>query len=72
MNSLQLRYALLKLTKNIDTGVYAADQLNAVTKKHFAIIVNIDVSSGEGIHWVTFVRKYRQKHLHFFDSLGLP
>lgn len=69
MNSLQLRYALLKLV-GIPTTVCAIDQLNVIKQEPFAIICNNQKSTMAGMHWVSFYKN--SSDLEFFDSFGMP
>jgi hypothetical protein len=71
MDSYQLRYALITKLP-IFTAVCAADQLRKVKAgKHFAIIVNNQPSTKEGMHWVCFYKAKDSKEIEFFDSFGL-
>lgn len=40
MNSFQIRYYLETLRLNVHTGVYAINQLQFISAKSFAIVVN--------------------------------
>lgn len=69
MNSIQLRYSLLKLV-DIPTTVCAIDQLQVVKKEPFAIICNNQRSTMPGMHWISFYKN--NCDLEFFDSFGMP
>jgi len=71
MDSLQLRYILLKSVPNLFIGVYASDQIKFVKHESFAIIVNSSKSINPGVHWTAFY-KAQNSDLEFWDSFGLP
>jgi len=68
MDTLQLRYALLQVRSTIPLVVCPSDHLPFIHSKKFAIIVNIQDSSMDGLHWVVFFKN--SNCLEFFDSLG--
>ncbi len=70
MDTYQLRYALLQLIPNMRIGVCASDQLKLISDKEFAIIVNTQDSSQDGLHWVCFFKNSRMRNIEFFDSIG--
>ena len=56
--------------KDIVQGIYTRDTLpSTVTKYPSAYIVNTDVSTGEGIHWVLFYFE-TASYAEFYDSFG--
>lgn len=71
MDSFQLRYALI--TKlDIFSAVCAEDQLHFLKPgKSFAIIVNNQPSTKDGMHWVCMYKSKNSKVVEFFDSFGL-
>lgn len=71
MNSYQLRFALIEMSKSIPVYVCAADELQLINIDRFAIIVNIDTSKNPGRHWVAFFRPTKSSDVEFFDSFGL-
>ena len=75
MNTSQLLCVLNCNTflKYIERNVLAADQLPKASLQHFpsAFIVNTDISSMEGKHWVAFYFD-EYKNGEFFDSYGKP
>jgi len=72
MDSLQLRYALLKHIKNKHVGVYASDQLKYITEKDFAVISNSSPSNEKGMHWIAFfVSRNVPNTIEMFDSYGM-
>jgi hypothetical protein len=71
MNSFEIRYSLLKFNTKYHTGVYAADQLKHITAKYFFVVVNSEVSSQPGLHWIAFMKVPGEETLEFFDSMGL-
>jgi len=71
MDSYQLRYALLK-TLPMFTAVCASDQLETLkVQDNFAIIVNNEPSSENGMHWVCFYKDSRNDSIEFFDSYAM-
>lgn len=66
MNNFQLE----KLCKNIPyfRGVFMRDSLPIRVWKYECGIVNLDKSSGNGTHWVAYVKK--DKKVKYFDSFG--
>lgn len=71
MDSFQLRYALLKCLP-IFTAVCACDQLELL-KEHdsFAIIVNNEPSTENGMHWICFFKDSDKNVIEFFDSYAM-
>lgn len=71
MDSFQLRYALLK-SLPIFTGVCASDQLELLGKrKSFAVIVNNEPSTENGMHWICFFKNSDSDTIEFFDSYAM-
>jgi len=71
MDSFQLRYALLK-TLPIFTVVCASDQLELLGKHNeFAIIVNNEPSTENGMHWISFYKNSQSDVIEFFDSYAM-
>ncbi|GFY52008.1 uncharacterized protein TNIN_365711 [Trichonephila inaurata madagascariensis] len=59
------------VTRPIFRGVYAANCIPDIRKyKRAAIVVNTDVSTGPGVHWLALF--YENGKLEFFDSFGRP
>ncbi|GFQ65748.1 uncharacterized protein TNCT_697941 [Trichonephila clavata] len=57
------------VTRPVFKGVYAADCIPDLRKyDRAAIVVNTDVSTGPGVHWLAFF--YENGKLEFFDSFG--
>ncbi len=74
MNSNELNILLFKhnVTKFDFGGVYAQDKL-PIKATFRAYIVNLDVSTMEGSHWVAIVfSKNNIKPAVYFDSYGFP
>src|SRR5665811_674558 len=71
MDSFQLRYALLK-SLPIFTAVCASDQLELLGKhKSFAVIVNNEPSTKNGMHWICFFKDPTNDVIEFFDSYAM-
>lgn len=71
MDSYQLRYALIT-SLPIFTAVCAEDQLKSIKAgKSFAVIVNNQPSTKEGMHWICFYKSKDSRAVEFFDSYGL-
>ena len=73
MNLNDIDRILLKdhYSKKIYLGGFAKDDLpfkKIMNKKEYAIIVNTDLKTGEGIHWLSII--YRNKNLYIYDSLA--
>jgi hypothetical protein len=66
MNTLEINN-VLKYYKNFK-GVYPLDKIPNINKG--SIIINTDVSSGPGKHWVAITINSRNSE--YFDSFGLP
>ena len=66
-----LNLNILNFLKYIERGVLAADQLPKASLQQFpsAFIVNTDISSMEGKHWMAFYFD-EYKHGELFDSYG--
>ncbi|GFS72857.1 uncharacterized protein NPIL_3781 [Nephila pilipes] len=57
------------VTRHIFKGVYAADYIpNLRPYNEAAIVVNTDISTGKGVHWLALY--YKNGKLEFFDSFG--
>ena len=57
--------------KKIYLGGFAKDDLpfkKIMNRKQYALILNTDLKTGEGKHWLAIV--YRNKHLFIYDSLA--
>ena len=75
MNTLQLNSALEKdpALSKITTGVFAANRLPLMFKKHPQfLILNTDVSTGPGEHWVALYIPQDGRPVEFWDSLARP
>jgi hypothetical protein len=71
MNSNQLRAILSQhIPESFQSGVYACDQLADIQRSTFAIILNSDISTGPGVHWLAIYKD--NTNLEFFDSFGKP
>lgn len=55
---------------NFFSGVYSADNI-PLLEHHSSIIVNSDISSSPGTHWLAFYSEDGES-LEFFDSYGNP
>ena len=51
-------------------GVWARDTVPRVTRETRARIVNIDSSTGPGIHWVAALDIGGQRYMYYNDPLG--
>ena len=64
---------IISCLKNVPNfvGVFSSDQLKFVKLHTFPIffVVNLDVSSGPGLHWLSV--RISRRHIEIFDSLGL-
>ena len=74
LNGLQMAWALSHhwRCQKLFSGIYAMDELKRVPKHAKIIIVNTDVSTGKGIHWILVEMKSVQQQINIYDSLGLP
>lgn len=72
MNTIELHKILSSILKNEKcfAGVFPKDRIKITKRNNFGIIINTDVSTGRGKHWVSFFVK-NGKGL-YFDSFGLP
>ena len=75
MNGIEIERILFSydLTSDIFQGVFSSDKLPEHPCHYpYAIIVNTDVSSGPGEHWVSFYFESKNEMPEYFDSYGLP
>ena len=72
MNELQIVNYLNsdRYTSKHFVGVFARDEIIKQILKPGLYVVNTDISSGPGIHWVCIYVNSNQ--VDYFDSLGLP
>ena len=65
---------LLHDTKVRWLGIYARDQIPSLKneKRPFALVVNSDVASGPGEHWLALYAPRDSLKIEMFDSFGLP
>lgn len=57
-------------TKHMYKGVFSRDLIPRVLNSPYCIVINTDLSTGRGIHWVAV---YGDEHsVEFFDSFGFP
>lgn len=72
MNTSQILRALKyhPATRDKFIGVFAANQLPTIVKKPCCFVVNTDVDTGPGQHWVAFY--FDVDVADYFDSYGLP
>ena len=75
MNGLQIQNILLKYqkTKRIFGGIFPIDvlPLEPIIKKPKLFIINTDVSTGPGEHWL-LIYLHTNGVASYFDSYGLP
>ena len=51
--------------------MYAHDQLTHKIKPEEFGIINLDVSTGKGTHWVAYFNSKKHKDVYYFDSFGV-
>ncbi len=65
-----LRYAkILKIKK---FQVVMTDEVNNLPENNFCAIMNFQLTSQSGTHWVALYKKENSPRLLYFDSYGLP
>ena len=75
MNGIEIEHILFSydLTSDIFQGVFSSDQLpKRPSVFPYAIIVNTDISTGPGKHWVSFYFESKSSIPEYFDSYGFP
>lgn len=73
MNTVTLKKILQDgVDETYSNYVLPCDQLNTITSKHFAIIVNNQKATEAGQHWLAIFKKEENKEIEFFDSCGMP
>jgi hypothetical protein len=68
LSNIELKYfsKILKI-KNF-RNIYMRDNLPRKPYKYERGIINLDGSTGEGTHWVCYIKE--NKDVHYFDSFG--
>ena len=69
MNTLELQQILKTHLPQVNTGVYAENELSTQISRPFAMIVNTDPSDKRGTHW-TAIYLCVNRTGEFFDSSG--
>ena len=72
MNSMEIQKALtLGKIKAKSVGVFAADRVPVILERPAAIVVNTDIHTKPGTHWIAlYIDKYG--YGSYFDSYGMP
>ena len=69
LSNLEIIGAAKKLSLDGFRGVFLRDTLPTKTKLNECGILNLDSSFGDGIHWVMWFKKGKEKF--YFDSYGV-
>jgi hypothetical protein len=69
LSNFELLDAVKKLNISDFRGVFLRDTLPKKPKKKECGILNLDVSSGNGTHWVAWYKNGNEKY--YFDSYGI-
>ena len=70
LSNIQLLEAARKLKISNFRGVFLRDELPKRPRLNESGILNLDDSSGDGTHWVCWIKSGNRKM--YFDSYGLP
>ena len=65
-----LKYA--KILRLKDFYVKMTDEINDLPENNFSAILNLQLTSQKGSHWVALYKKEGSDRLLYFDSYGLP
>lgn len=57
-------------TQPLYRGVFSRDLIPRVVKSPYCLVINTDLSTGRGIHWVAVYGD--EDNREFFDSFGFP
>lgn len=68
MNTHQLNTLLLGRVPNF-LGVFACDELPSILPRSFSMVVNLDVASSIGSHWISMISRSKSR-LYYYDSFG--
>ena len=69
LSNLEIINAAKKLSLDGFRGMFLRDTLSTKTKLNECDILNLDSSSGDGTHWVMWLKK--GKNRFYFDSYGV-
>ena len=69
LSNLEIIDATKKLSLDGFRGIFLRDTLPTKTKLNECGVLNLDSSSGDGTHWVTWFKKGKKKF--YFDSYGV-
>ena len=69
LSNLEIIDTAKKLSLDGFRGVFLRDTLPTKTKLNECGVFNLDSSSGDGTHWVTWFKKGKEKF--YFDSYGM-
>jgi len=70
LSNFEIEDAVKKIGLKHFHGVFLRDTLPKKPKRNECAIMNLDDTSGDGTHWVTWLK--RGNDMWYFDSFGLP
>ena len=65
-------FAMIDFETNKSDTEFASIDLNQLTQRYFACILNTDISTGRGKHWVCIFANKQVNSVEYFNSTGKP